>query len=189
MTARIVKAFLVLALCAGIVFAIVKGYEMWRGRVFNQGDVAGAARIQQLWNTDTIKRAAAAASATKAARAEEREKAALAMETEREARRNAEKLAGLAKASAARSAAAAGGMSGNLAALDAAARSGGLPTAAACPGEFVAQRDAAIRARALLGSCVAEYRSLGQDADGALDAVTLRLDTALKYIAIVGPKP
>jgi hypothetical protein len=186
---KIVKAALVLALCAGIVFAIVKGYELWRGHVFQQGDVAGAAREINLRNKDTIARAASAAKAISDARADERKTAAQAMETEREARRNAEKLAQLAQAAAARSAAVAGGMSRNIAALDAAAIGSGLPTAAACPGQFVEQRDAAIRARALLGSCVAEYRQLGEDADGAVDAIALRLDTALRYIAIVGPKP
>jgi hypothetical protein len=189
MTEKIVKAFLVLALCAGIVFAIVKGYETWRGHIYAQGDTAGAARVQQLWDKDVERRDAIAAKAVADGRKQEREQAAQAMETEREARRNAEKLASLAQASAARSAAAAGGMSGHLAALDAAARGGGLPAAAACPGQFVEQRDAALRARALLGSCSAEYQRLGQDADDALDAVTLKLETALGYIAIVGPKP
>ncbi|MFC5498123.1 hypothetical protein ACFPOE_11305 [Caenimonas terrae] len=188
LTEKIIRAVLIFALIAGVLFITVKVYEHWRGGVYAEGDTAGAARVQQLWNKDTIARAAAAASATKAARAEEREQAAQAMETEREARRNAEKTASLAQAAAARSSAAAGGLSGHLAALDAAARSGGLPTAAACPGEFVKQRDDAIRARAVLGSCVAEYQAMGRDDDGAIDAVALRLDTALRYITIVGPR-
>jgi hypothetical protein len=187
MLQTIIKWALTAAIVFGVLYGIVLGYEHWRDSVLDEGDMRGAARVQQLWQQDSIKRAATAASATKAARLEERNHAAQAMEVEREARRNAEKVAAVAQASAARSAAAAGGLSGHIAALDAAARSGGLPAAAACPGELVKQRDAAIAARALFGSCVAEYQSMGQDADGELDALTLKLDTALSYIHIVAP--
>lgn len=176
-------------IAAALVAAVIAAYMGWRNSVFADGDTAGAARITTQWNQDTIKRAAVAASATKAARTEERNAAAAAMEVEREGRINAEKLARQAQASAARSTAAAGGLLGNLAALDAAARGRGLPTAAACPGEFERERDAAISARAVLGSCVAEYQALGRDDDLAHDAVALKLDTALAYIRILNPPP
>jgi hypothetical protein len=189
MIETIIKWALVVALIFGVLYGIVLGYEHWRDSVLDQGDVRGAGRVQQLWDKDVERHDAIAAKAVADGRKQEREQAAQAMETEREARRNAEKLAILAQASAARSAAAAGGLSGHIAALDAAARGGGLPEAAACPGQLVVQRDAAIAARALLGSCTAEYQRLGQDADDAVDAITLKLETALGYIAIVGPRP
>lgn len=187
MTEKIVKAALLAALVFGVLYAIVWGYERWRDAKVAEGDAKGAGRVQALWNDDKVRRAAETVAAVAKARGEEQAAAAAAIQGERDARAKAESKAASDKAAAGRATAAAGGLSGNIAALDAAARAINLPSAAACPGEFVAQRDAAIRARAVLGACVAEYRQLGQDADDALRAVHLKLDTALSYIAAAVP--
>ena len=184
---KVLQVVAVLAICAAVVFGIVRGYEAWRGHVFALGDTAGAARVQALWSTDTIMLAAVATAAISKARTDERNDAAKAMEVERETRRNAEKSALLATAAAARSDRAARGLLGDVAALNAAAGDRGLPQAASCAGELVTERNAAIAARALLGSCSTEYRQLGQDADAERDALELRLSTAMSYIQIVGP--
>jgi hypothetical protein len=65
MTARILKAMLVLALIGAVIGGITWGYEHWRASVFHQGDTAGAARVQQLWDED---RASAQAQAIENAR-------------------------------------------------------------------------------------------------------------------------
>ena len=52
MLARIVAIVLVVALCAGVVFAIVTGYELWRDSKLDEGDARGAARIKGLWDAD-----------------------------------------------------------------------------------------------------------------------------------------
>jgi hypothetical protein len=185
-TRRIVIALLVLALGAIVIYGIVAGYEHWRDGKVAEGDRAGAARVQALWNADQVKRAGATLAAVAQARKEEQEAAAKAAQGEKDARDRAEAKAAQLAVAARRSASAAGGLSGQLAALDAAARAAGTPDAASCPALFAQQRDRAIQARALFGSCVAEYRSLGEDADGALAGITLKLETALSWINATG---
>lgn len=186
MIRRIVIVLLVIALAAAVLFGIVHGYELWRDAKVAEGDRAGAARVQALWDADKLTRAAATLAAVAQARKEEQDTAAAAAKGEKDARDRAEAKATELAAAARRSAAAAGGLSGKLAALDAAARSAGSPDAASCPRLFAQQRDDAIQARGLFGSCVAEYRSLGEDADAALASLELKLDTALSWINATG---
>lgn len=183
---KIIVWALLALLVAAVIGAIVKGYEHWRTAVFTEGDAAGAARVQILWNGDKIARDKAQALAVDAVRTEERKQAAQAAQGEKDARDRAESKAVEQAAAARRATAAAGGLSGNLAALDASARAAGVPGAAACPGLFAEQRDRAIQARALLGSCVAEYRQLGADADVALAGIELKLDTAIGWMRATG---
>lgn len=186
MTRRIVTALLVLALGAAVIYGIVWVYESWRDGKVAEGDRTGAARVQALWDTDKNHRATATITAIEVARREEREAAAAAAKGEKDARDRAEAQASRNAAAASRSAAAAGGLSGQLAALDRAARAAGVPDSASCPGLFAQQRDAAIQARAVLGACVTEHRSLAADADAALAGLELRLDTALSWIRATG---
>jgi hypothetical protein len=186
LTRRILIALLLAALAVALVFGTVKGYEHWRDAVRAEGDKAGAARVQALWDKDIEKRDADTMKKVAEARADEQRMAADAAKGEADARRHAEERA-QAHANAARlSTAAAGSLRDDLAALDGAARALGIPDAASCPREFARQRDEAIRARAVLGACVAEYRQLGQDADDAVAGLELRLDTALTWIRATG---
>lgn len=189
MLETIVKWALVALLVAGVIFGIVHGYELWRDSKVAEGDKAGAARVTAQWDADIKKRDADKLASITAARVDEQKKAKQAAEVESNAQKLAAAKAATDLAAAQRAVAAAGSLSGNIAALDGAARALNLPSAAACPAEFAKQRDDAIRARGLLGSCVAEYRALGQDADSAIRAVTLKLSTALGYITIVAPQP
>lgn len=186
MIKRIVIALLVAALAAAVVFGIVRGYEAWRAKVYGEGDRAGAARVQILWDDDRLQLLTRNAEAVARARAEEQQAAAAAAEGEAHARQRAEDEAKHQAAAAGRSAAAAGGLRDDIAALDARARELGIPGAAACPGEFALQRDAAIRARALFGACVAEYRLLAADAESDGAALRLQLATALSWIRATG---
>jgi hypothetical protein len=181
----IVKWLLVAALCAGVVYGIFGIYEWWRSGVFNQGYAKAIAEKLAESNADKARRANEVTAAVEKARKEEQDKAALAAKGERDAREKAERQAATDRAAATRSAASAGGLSRHVAALDRAALDLGMPSAAACPGEFAKQRDAAIRARAVLGSCVEGHRRLAADADSAVGAVTLKLDTALGFINAV----
>lgn len=182
----LVKSILVwvaTALVAALAVAlIVHGYEAWRGSIYDDGKVDGRAEVQRAWDKDQIARGEAQARAVDAARSEERNMAAAAAKGEKNALDRAQAKLAEQAAAARRSAAAAGGLSGQLADLDAAARGLGIPDAAACPGLFAQQRDAAIRARSLFGACVAEYRNLAADADRDTAAIELRLDTALGWI-------
>ena len=162
--------------------ALLMAYTSWRDALIEEGKVAGRAEVQAKWDQDKLDRAAATLQAVAAARKEEQDAAAAAAKGEKDARERAERQAAAARAAADRHAAAARGLSGDIAALDAAARSADLPTAAACPGEFARQRDAAIRARAVLATCSAEHGKLAADADAAVGELTLQLDTALGYI-------
>lgn len=63
------------------------------------------------------------------------------------------------------------GLRRDVAQLDAAARGGGLPSAAAYPGELAASRRAAEVARGLLAACTAEYQSMAEGAQR--DAIDL----------------
>lgn len=186
MTAKVVRIALVAALCAVVLYAIVAGYEWWAGRQVAKGDAAGAARVQLLWNADKMARDKAQAAAVSAARADEQKMAAAAAEGEKNARDRAEARAKDEAAAARRSAAAAGGLRGDLAALDNASRGAGIPNAASCPGEFAKQRDHAIRARALFGACVAEYRLLAEDAAADSAHLQLRFESALSWIRATG---
>jgi hypothetical protein len=66
----IVKWALVGAICAGLVFAIVWGYERWRDAKVAEGDARGAARVQTLWDADKVRAAAHAVEASRQAAAE-----------------------------------------------------------------------------------------------------------------------
>lgn len=185
----LLKWFIVVGICAAIVFAVVRGYEWWRDGVRAEGVTSGQQEVQGKWDADVRIRDEQKLKDIAAARTEEREKAAKAAEGERNARDKAEREAVASRAAADRSSTAVGGMRGTIASLDRAARDLGIPDAASCATEFAKQRDAAVRAREVLGSCVSEYRELGKAADDAWDAVTLRLDTALGYINAVAPAP
>jgi len=73
-TARIVLVLAVVAAAAGLVGGVTWAYEAWRGAIATKnhqaGDAAGAARVQQLWDTD---RAQAQAAALQAAQARAKE--------------------------------------------------------------------------------------------------------------------
>lgn len=187
MRASILKWLAVGLLAALAVYLVVRGYESWRGAVFAEGDRAGAARVQEQWSREQIERGGQILAEVAAARADEQRIAADAAKGERNALKKAEQRAAADRDAAGRSAAAADGLSRNIAALDAAAGAVDLTDIAACPGEFVRQRDAAVRARRLFGSCVAAYRDLGEGVDDAWRAVNLKLDTALSYINAVAP--
>lgn len=179
---RVLIWLAVVAAAVALVFGVVTGFEHWQAGLRADGDRAGYARCDGERKQERIKQADRAAREVATARREEQETAARAAEGEKDARDLAEARERQQAAAARRAASAAGGLSGQLAALDAAARAAGTPDAASCPGQFAQQRDAAVAARALLGACVTEYRSLAADADGALSGVELRLDTALTWI-------
>ncbi|MBX3653180.1 MAG: hypothetical protein KF686_03280 [Ramlibacter sp.] len=183
--AWLVRTAIAAAVVAGIIFA----YSSWRNNVLAEGDRAGAARVQAQWDKDKIQRATATLEAVGEARLKEQLSADLTAQGERDAIRKANAQAARDRAAAGQSAAAADKLRDDLEALNVAARALDLPTAAACPSEFARQRAQAIRARELFGACTAEYRALGEAADGALRGITLRLDTALSYIKAVAPAP
>jgi hypothetical protein len=105
-TRRIVIWILIAALAAAVLFAIVRGYEAWRARVFSEGDTAGAQRVQILWDED---RAAALAQANEDARrnAKETERR---LKAQQENDRAQEALLATARRDAAAAAAAADGL-------------------------------------------------------------------------------
>jgi hypothetical protein len=70
MTERILKALLVLALAGAVIGGVTWAYEHWRSSVYQEGDAAGAARIQQLWDDDRAKAQAAAIENARLAAAE-----------------------------------------------------------------------------------------------------------------------
>jgi hypothetical protein len=183
---KIIVWTLLALLVAASIGAIVKGYDYWRNGVLDEGDARGAARVQIQWGLDKEARSKDLIAAVDRARSEEQKQAADAAKGEKNARDRAESKAAEQAAAARRATAAAGGLSGHLATLDAAARAAGAPGAAACPGLFAEQRDRAIQARGLFGSCVAEYRSLGEDAAGTLAARELALDTAIGWMRATG---
>lgn len=55
MIARILAWLAVAAACAAVLYAIVWGYETWRDGKVAEGDRAGAARVQALWDDDRAK--------------------------------------------------------------------------------------------------------------------------------------
>jgi hypothetical protein len=56
---KIAGALLLAALAIALLFGTVHGYELWRDAKVAEGDRAGAARIQALWDKDTQRRQAA----------------------------------------------------------------------------------------------------------------------------------
>lgn len=183
----IVRWALTALLVAGVIFAIVRGYEWWRDGVRDEGATAGRAEVQEKWDADVRTRDAQKLAAIAKARKEEQDQAAAAVKGEHDARIKAERQAAADRTAAARAERAAGGLHGTIAALDGAARDLGIPDAATCPRLFGEQRDAAVRARAVLAACSAAYRELGTAVDDAWRAITLKLDTALGYIHAVKP--
>jgi len=176
----------VAAAVVGAAFLTVRGYEGWRAGVEQEGYTRGAAAIQKLWDDDSLERGRERQEAILAARMDEAQVAAEAAQGERDAHeRDRTRLQAQADA-ARRSAAAAGSLRDQLAALDDAARASGAPDAAACPGRFAQERDAAIRARAVLGACAAEHRLLAEDADAERRAIQLQLETAVSWIRATG---
>ncbi len=168
------KALIVLAVLAGITWA----YMSWLdGRLAERYD-AGKAAVQGLWDNETKARQAAAIKAGENFRKQELRDAARATEIEHEARKN-ETTVALYRG---RAADAAGKLLSHIAKTNAAARDRGLPTAASCPTEFARQRDAAIYARQLLGQCGSRYQALAAETDG----IRLKLDTSLKFGALLG---
>lgn len=168
--------WLLLALLAG---ALAHGCNTARQR-----DVARVtlADLRTSVATERADRADVARNAALAFRNQERRDAERAMEIERDLQAQASAAA----AAAARAAAAGDGLRGTIDTLNAAARGAGLPTAAACPAELAAERQRAITARELLGSCTAEYRGLAAEADG----IALKLDGALAWIdQVQAPAP
>jgi len=177
---KIVRNVLLMLAIVAAVAACVALWEHKRESIKEEGRVEGRAEVKQKWDADTIEREKQYAQNLNDALAKERASNQKAMEAEREARRNADKAADAARLSLR----ATGGLRDTIGALDAAARALGVPSAAACPGEFASQRDAAIRARAALSACAGAYRELAEE----FDAVELKFDTAMKYIGIVAPK-
>ena len=55
MIARVLAWLAVAAACAAVLYAIVWGYETWRDGKVAEGDRAGAARVQALWDDDRAK--------------------------------------------------------------------------------------------------------------------------------------
>lgn len=184
----IVKWAITLAIAAGVIFGIVKAYEWWRSDVCKECTSVGRAEVQQKWDADVRKRDKEKLDAISRARLEERENAAKVIQGERDARDKAEKRAAAYAAAASISRASGTGLRDTIAQLDRLARERGIPDAAACPGEFVQQRDAALRGRSLLDACSTRYRELAESSDRAWDAVNLKLDTAIGYINAVAPK-
>jgi hypothetical protein len=174
-------------LLVGGLFAFNRWIQGERGDARDAGVKSGQAEIQGKWDKDVIERDRKQAEAVNEARREERRMAATAAQGERDAREKAESQARSDRAAAAAAAAAERGLSGDIAALDDGARALGIPGVAACPAEFVRQRDAAVRARGLLGACATEYRELAAAVDDTWRAITLRLDTAMSWIASVQP--
>lgn len=185
-TGKVLTVLALIALAAGLVFGIVHGYEAWRASVFNEGDTAGAARVQRLWNEDIKKRDAEKLRAIETARSQGAQMAASAAEGELHALQQAKERAEVQARAARAAASAAGSVRDDIAALDRSSRALGIPDAASCPGEFAKQRDDAIRARSVFGACVEAYRVLADRAERESGDLQLRLDTALSWIRSTG---
>lgn len=183
----LIKWLLFIGAVAAVVYAIVFGYEMWRDGKVEEGLVLGRAEVQAKWDEDVRKRDSEKLVAVTVAVAQERAMGEAVVQGEKNARLKAEKLALGYKADATVALNNLGGMSGNIAALDWAARNIGIPDAAACPGEFEKQRNAALRARKLLSACSTENQGMGERVDAAWAALVLQLDTAISYIDTVKP--
>ena len=148
-------------LALGAVFAV----QGWQAHIHAQGDAAGAARVQQLWDTDTTRRnadtLAAHLAAQQALRAQE---AAYQQEAERIAHETAQREAQLRAAGAAADARVRS-LHTTIAQLNAnAAAFADVPgtSAGACA---AAHPDAAATARELLGACSQRYAAVAAAAD------------------------
>ncbi len=179
MIARILVWLAVIAACAAVLYAIVWGYETWRDGKVAEGDRAGAARVQALWDAD---RAQAQAAALEKRRLD-------AVETERrlkaqeENQRAQNRQIADARRDAERAAASADGLQLRATAYLDAAGCGGRTgdSAVDCIRQAVAQITDA------LGSCGRIARQVAADADDArarglkceadYDALTLKATT------------
>lgn len=179
MTAALIKWGLIGLAIAAAIAAIVIAYNNWHDDIEQAGVVKGRKEVKAQWDQDVIARQAAATTALARVRKEEQDAAAAAAKNAKVEYAN-EKAQAVAIA---RSGAVSVGMSRYIADLNASAIGRGLPTPAACPAEFVRERDDAIRARTALDQCSSRYREVAADGD----AVDLKLDTALRYIAVVVP--
>ncbi len=172
----LIKWGLIALAVAGTIAAAVMAYNNWHDGIEQAGVLIGRNEVQAKWDKDVIVRQGLATAAMARVRKEEQDAAAAAAKNAKVEYENQKTQA----VATARSSAAAGGMSRYIASLNASALGRGLPTPAACPAEFVRERDDAIRARTALDQCSSRYREVAADGD----AVELKLDTALKYIAV-----
>ncbi len=179
MTETLIKWGLGILAVLAAVAALVAFYDNWHDGIQQDGIVIGAQRKQGEWDADKIRMQEVALELVAKARKEEQDAAAAAAKNAKVEYAN-EKAQAVAIA---RSGAVSVGMSRYIADLNASAIGRGLPTPAACPAEFVRERDDAIRARTALDQCSSRYREVAADGD----AVDLKLDTALRYIAVVVP--
>lgn len=179
MTRRIVIWLLIAALAAAVIGGITWAYEQWRESVFQEGDAAGAARVQGLWDEDRARAQAATLEAAEAA----------AKETQRRLARQKEnddaQAAQLARVAADRDAAraAAGGLQLTAAAyLDAAGCGNSTGHSA-----LECVRAATARALEVFGQCsnrvaelaaaVDDARTRGQRCEADYDALVLKPKT------------
>lgn len=162
------RALMAAVLALGAVVAV----QDWNAHVYAQGEAAGAARVQQLWDTDTTRRnadtLAAHLAAQQALRAQE---AAYQQEAERIAHETAQREAQLRAAGAAADARVRS-LHTTIAQLNAnAAALAQLPSdsAQACTTTHL---DAATTARELLGACSQRYAAVAAEAEHLSAQVT-----------------
>lgn len=176
MTERILKAVLVLAVIAAVLGAITWGYEHWRAGVFQEGDTAGAARVQKLWDEDRAKAQAATIEAARAAAQETQRR----LEAQEANQRAQDELLARTRADRDRAVAAADGLRLRASAYLDAAGCGNLSgdpalecirTAAAAIGDALG-RSGEIARRAAADADEARARGLKCEAD--YDALTLK---------------
>lgn len=155
----LLKWFLIGCSCLALVFALANAYEGWRGRVFAEGDRAGAARVQSQWDEDRARAQAAAIEQARLAALETKRR----LERQAENEREQQTLLARARADADRARAAADGLQLRAAAYLNAAGCGGRSgdSAIACLREAVAAIGNA------LGQCGAIAREAAADADDA----------------------
>lgn len=188
MITRILTWLAVIAACAAVLYAIVWGYETWRDGKVAEGDRAGAARVKAQWDKDVKTRDDAHAAELKTAIAEAGRMARAANQGEKDTLNTSLARARTDLAAANRAAADGRTLRDTIATANSAALTLDMPSIAACPGQFVEQRALAMRARDLLGRCSARLESLAAGTDRAFTGLTLKLDTAMSYIAAVAPK-
>lgn len=154
-------------LALGAVFAV----QGWKAHIHAQGDAAGAARVQKLWDADTARRDADTLAAHLAAQQVLRtQEAALQQKAERIAHETAQREAQL-RAAVAAADARVRSLHTTIAQLNAnAAALADLPGpgTGACT---TAHPDAATTARELLGACSERYAAVAGTADQLADQV------------------
>lgn len=159
MRAAILKWLAVALLAALAVFLVVKAYETWRAGVWAEGDRAGAARVQALWDEQDRQRAAQALDAAHRSAAETLRR----LNTQQENQRAQDRLLAQVRSDAAGAAAAADGLrlraASYLAAAGCSTRSG--DSALECIRQAVAALGDA------LGHCGQIARRVAEDADDA----------------------